>query len=33
MNRKDCCGDRLAGVEVSVGDKVCGKIQNGTKNG
>jgi hypothetical protein len=32
-NRADCCGDRLAGTEVWVGDRKCGVVPNGTTNG
>lgn len=32
-NRKDCCGSRLAGTEVFIGDEKCGKVEAGTKNG
>lgn len=33
LNRKDCCGNRLAGVKVSIGGAECGTVPNGTKNG
>jgi hypothetical protein len=31
--RRDCCGGRLAGVKVFIGNTQCGQVQNGTKNG
>jgi integrin beta 3 len=33
LNRKDCCGGRLAGTEVFVGGEKCGKVESGTRNG
>ena len=33
LNRKDCCGGRLAGTKVFIGNTQCGVIENGTKNG
>jgi hypothetical protein len=33
LNRRDCCGERLAGTKVMVGDQLCGTVQGGTKNG
>jgi hypothetical protein len=32
-NRKDCCGNRLAGTDVFIGTKKCGRVEAGTKNG
>jgi hypothetical protein len=32
-NRRDCCGDRLSGTEVRIGNELCGKVEAGTKNG
>jgi hypothetical protein len=32
-NRRDCCGQRLAGTEVRIGGEVCGKVEAGTSNG
>jgi hypothetical protein len=31
LNRKDCCGARLAGTIVTVDGKECGRVQDGTK--
>jgi hypothetical protein len=28
LNRGDCCGSRLNGAKVFVGDALCGKIEN-----
>jgi len=28
LNRGDCCGDRLNGAKVYVGDNLCGTINN-----
>jgi len=33
QNRKDCCGARLGGTRVLIGDKECGRVPNGPKNG
>jgi len=33
LNRRDCCGGRLAGTKVMVGNQLCGTVQGGTKNG
>jgi hypothetical protein len=30
-NRWDCCGGRLAGTKVYVGNNLCGQVENGTK--
>jgi hypothetical protein len=30
-NRKDCCGNRLAGSKIFIGNTQCGTIENGTK--
>jgi hypothetical protein len=32
-NRHNCCGGRLAGTEVFIGGKSCGKVEAGTQNG
>jgi len=32
-NRLDCCGDRLAGTTVYVGDTLCGTVEDNTVNG
>jgi len=32
-NRRDCCGARLAGTEVFIGNESCGKVEAGTRNG
>ena len=32
-NRADCCGDRLAGYEVWIGDKKCGVLPDSTAKG
>jgi hypothetical protein len=33
LNRRDCCGSRLAGTEVFIGNESCGKVESGTGNG
>jgi hypothetical protein len=33
LNRRDCCGNRLARTIVTVDGKECGRVQTGTKNG
>jgi hypothetical protein len=33
LNRRDCCGGRLARTKVFVDNQVCGEVQNGTRNG
>jgi hypothetical protein len=33
LNRKDCCGARLAGTRVLIGGKLCGKVEEKTANG
>ena len=33
LNRRDCCGNRLAGTKVFIGNTYCGVIQQGTQNG
>jgi len=33
LNRKNCCGGRLAKTEVFIGDQKCGQVEPGTKNG
>jgi hypothetical protein len=33
LNRRDCCGQRLKGVKISVGGTECGTINQNTKNG
>jgi hypothetical protein len=33
LNRRDCCGQRLKGVKVSVGGTECGTINENTRNG
>jgi hypothetical protein len=30
-NRWNCCGGRLAGTKVFVGNNLCGQVENGTK--
>lgn len=30
LNRKSCCGSRLAGTEVSINGQVCGLVEDGT---
>jgi len=32
-NRIDCCGARLGGTRVMIGDQECGRVPNGPKNG
>jgi hypothetical protein len=33
LNRKDCCGDRLAGTMVFVDNTMCNSVQGDTRNG
>jgi hypothetical protein len=33
LNRRDCCGERLAGTKVFIGHKFCGSVAGGTRNG
>jgi hypothetical protein len=33
LNRRDCCGDRLAKTSVLIGNTVCGQVEQGTQNG
>jgi hypothetical protein len=33
LNRRDCCGARLAGTKVFIGDNECGQVESGTSNG
>jgi hypothetical protein len=33
LNRRDCCGDRLGGTIVTIGNQECGRVPMGTKNG
>ena len=33
LNRRDCCGDRLKGVQVFIGNQMCGQITENTRNG
>jgi hypothetical protein len=33
VNRRDCCGNRLAGVNVFIDKQLCGQVPNGVKNG
>lgn len=33
MNRRDCCGGRLAATKVFIGTELCGSVQGGTQNG
>jgi hypothetical protein len=33
LNRRDCCGGRLAGTKVFVDEQLCGQVQGGTRNG
>ena len=32
-NRRDCCGNRLAGTDVFIGGQKCGQVEPGTSNG
>jgi len=32
-NRLDCCGERLAGTKVYIGEKLCGTVPENTTNG
>jgi hypothetical protein len=33
LNRRDCCGGRLARTKVFIGDELCGQVEPGTSNG
>jgi hypothetical protein len=33
LNRKDCCGDRLASTKVEVDGQLCGTLPSKTENG
>jgi hypothetical protein len=33
LNRRDCCGGRLAGTKVMVDNQLCGQVPGGTRNG
>jgi hypothetical protein len=33
LNRKDCCGDRLASSRIEVDGKLCGTLPSKTENG